>query len=222
MAASIDLALFGILPYVAVALALVGTVERYRRHPFSVTSGSSQFLENRRHFWAVVPFHAGILVVLAAHVVGIFIPGTLAGLAARPRALLVVEVLALTFGLLAAVGFTLVLVRRAVDARLRVSTGPLDVLVYLLLFVQLAGGVAVALTSAWGAAWYGVVAAPYFASLARFAPDVAVIAAMPPLVKIHVACAWLLIAVFPFSRLVHVVAVPNSYLWRRPQVVRWL
>jgi nitrate reductase gamma subunit len=219
---SLDFALFAILPYVAAALAVVGTVERYRRHPFSCTSGSSQFLENRRHFWAMVPFHAGILVVLAAHVVGLLMPGRLAELGASPRVLLAVEALGLTFGVLAVAGFALVLIRRASDARLRLATGPLDVVVYLLLFVQLAGGVAVALVHTWGVVWYGGVAAPYFASLLRLSPDVDVIAAMPPLVKIHIACAWLLVALFPFSRLVHIVAVPNPYLWRRPQVVRWL
>jgi nitrate reductase gamma subunit len=220
--AALDLALFGILPYVAAALALLGTVERYRRHPFSVTSGSSQFLENRRHFWAIVPFHAGILVILAAHVIGLFVPRALAALPASPRLLVAVEGGALTFGLLAVFGFVLVLWRRGSDARLRLATGPLDVLVYALLLVQLASGVAVALVHSWGAAWYGAVAAPYFASLVRLAPDVAIVAAMPLLVKVHVACAWLLVAFFPFSRLVHVVAVPNPYLWRRPQVVRWL
>ena len=32
---------------------------------------------------------------------------------------------------------------------------------------------------------------------------------------------FLLIALFPFSRLVHVVTVPIGYLWRPYQVVIW-
>jgi nitrate reductase gamma subunit len=44
---------------------------------------------------------------------------------------------------------------------------------------------------------------------------------MPLLVRAHIVGAWLLLAVFPFSRLVHILVVPNPYLWRAPQVVRW-
>jgi nitrate reductase gamma subunit len=47
------------------------------------------------------------------------------------------------------------------------------------------------------------------------------VAALPHLVQAHIAAAWLLLAIFPFSRLVHVLSVPNPYLWRPPQVVRW-
>ena len=44
---------------------------------------------------------------------------------------------------------------------------------------------------------------------------------MPFAVKLHIVNAWLLIAFFPFTRLVHVLVVPNQYLWRKRQVVRW-
>jgi nitrate reductase gamma subunit len=44
---------------------------------------------------------------------------------------------------------------------------------------------------------------------------------MPLLARLHIGGTWLLLAVFPFSRLVHILVVPNPYLWRAPQVVRW-
>jgi nitrate reductase gamma subunit len=44
---------------------------------------------------------------------------------------------------------------------------------------------------------------------------------MPLTVKLHVVGLWALLGVFPFTRLVHVLVIPNPYLWRRPQVVRW-
>jgi nitrate reductase gamma subunit len=47
------------------------------------------------------------------------------------------------------------------------------------------------------------------------------IAAMPLLVKLHLVNAYLTIGYFPFTRLVHVLVVPNPYLWRKAQVVRW-
>jgi nitrate reductase gamma subunit len=52
-------------------------------------------------------------------------------------------------------------------------------------------------------------------------PNLAAVSAMPFLVKFHIVNAYLVIGYFPFTRLVHVLVVPNPYLWRKPQVVRW-
>jgi nitrate reductase gamma subunit len=41
------------------------------------------------------------------------------------------------------------------------------------------------------------------------------------MVKLHIVCAYVMIAFFPFTRLVHALVVPNPYLWRKTQVVRW-
>jgi nitrate reductase gamma subunit len=62
---------------------------------------------------------------------------------------------------------------------------------------------------------------PYLWSLVRLSPDLGPVAALPFAVKLHVVNAYLVIGLFPFTRLVHVLVVPNPYLWRRPQVVRW-
>jgi len=62
---------------------------------------------------------------------------------------------------------------------------------------------------------------PYLWSLARLSPDLAAVSAMPLLVKVHIVTAFLVVGYFPFTRLVHVLVVPNPYLWRKPQVVRW-
>ena len=41
------------------------------------------------------------------------------------------------------------------------------------------------------------------------------------MVKIHLVGNWVLIGFFPFTRLVHILVIPNMYLWRKTQVVRW-
>ena len=51
---------FAAMPYVAFAFFFIGTVLRYREQRFTYSSLSSQFLENKLHFWALVPFHYGI------------------------------------------------------------------------------------------------------------------------------------------------------------------
>jgi nitrate reductase gamma subunit len=219
MQRSIDLLAFGILPFVATSVSALGIVERYRRHALTVTSHSSQFLENRQHFWGIVPFHAGLLIVLLAHVAGALAPRTVLHLA--PLRLVLLESALLAFALLALGGLLALIVRRGSVPRVRAVTGWMDLLVYALLLWQLATGVMTAVVYPWGAGWYAALGAPYLWSLLRLAPDVTAIAALPLVVKGHIVGAWILVAIFPFSRLVHVAAVPNSYLWRRPQVVRW-
>ena len=62
----LDVFLFSALPYVAMTVFFVVTIQRYRQDSFAYSSLSSQFLEDKQHFWSLVPFHYGLLFVLAA------------------------------------------------------------------------------------------------------------------------------------------------------------
>jgi len=55
------------LPYVALFTFFLVTILRYRSQSFTYSSLSSQLLENKKHFWTMVPFHYGILFVLLEH-----------------------------------------------------------------------------------------------------------------------------------------------------------
>ncbi|MCG3151359.1 MAG: Respiratory nitrate reductase 1 gamma chain [bacterium] len=216
-----DLFLFGALPYVALFVFIVVTIERYRDAPFSYSSLSSQFLENKQHFYALVPFHYGLLGVLLAHFLGLFIPRQVLLWNSVPLRLYVMEVTGLILGIMALIGLIGTVSRRLTSPRLRPTTLPTDWLVSGLLFVQIASGIAVAVFHPWGSSWYASTAVPYLWSLAFFQPDLGLVAGMPWLVKLHIVNAFLIVLVFPFTRLVHVLVMPNHYLWRKPQVVRW-
>ena len=213
--------LFAALPYVAMVLFLVGTIHRYRRETFTYSSLSSQLLENKQHFWAVVPFHYGIITVLAGHIVAFLIPREILIFNSAPLRLYVLEVSALIFGISTLVGLVAIVLRRMTDPRVRVVTSRADWILYALLTLQVFGGVYVAVFHRWGSSWFAASAAPYLWSLLKLNPDINVIAAMPFMVKVHIVNAWLVIAFFPFTRLVHILVVPNHYLWRKRQVVRW-
>jgi nitrate reductase gamma subunit len=219
---TVDLMLLVVLPYAATLLCVTAAIERYCRHGFSFTSFSSQFLENRLHFWALVPFHAGILIVLLGHIVAFLIPRGVLAWNAVPARLLVLEIVALAGGLLALAGLAAAMFRRATVRVVQQSTTPFDWAVYTLLLAQVVTGVAIAVRYPWGSSWYAAAAVPYLRSLVLLHPDATIVAAMPMLVHWHIVLAWLFVAVFSFSRLVHVLAVPNHYLWRAPQVVRWV
>lgn len=221
MIGGLDMVLFVAMPYAALVLFFAGTIVRYRTRPFTFSSLSSQFLENKRHFWAEVPFHYGILVVLAGHVVAFLIPRALLAWNSAPLRLYVLEASALAFAVLTLLGIVNIVRRRLSDAKARVTTTPTDWVLYGLLLLQVATGISVALTTTWGSSWFAAVLSPYLWSILTFSPDVAWVAPLPFTTKLHIVGLWALLGLFPFTRLVHVLVVPNPYLWRRPQVVRW-
>jgi nitrate reductase gamma subunit len=217
----LDQLLFAVLPYVALFTLIVVTIQRYRAQRFTYSSLSSQFLENKQHFWGLVPFHYGILVVLAGHIVAFLIPREILVWNSHPLRLYILEASALIFGLLTLVGLLAAISRRLGNAKLQVVTSTSDWVLYALLLLQVGTGVAVAVFYPWGSSWFAASAAPYLWSLVELNPDISYIAPLPWLVKLHVVNAYALMAFFPFTRLVHILVVPNPYLWRRPQVVRW-
>jgi nitrate reductase gamma subunit len=218
---AVDLLLFLVLPYAAVVLLIVATAERYRKHAYSCSSHSTQFLENRQHFWGIVPFHYGLIAVLLGHLLIFALPGQVIAWNAEPLRLYLLEIAGLMFGLLAAIGLLLVVARRIAHPKLRAVTRRLDWVVYAVLGIQVITGVQIAIVHAWGSGWFAAAAAPYLWSLVLLRPDLTFVATLPLAIKAHIAGAFVLIAILPFSRLVHVFDVPNAYLWRRPQVVRW-
>lgn len=216
-----DQVFFVAIPYVALVLFFLGTIYRYRAETFTYSSLSSQFLENRQHFWGMVPFHYGILVVLAGHVVAFCVPRSILAWNARPLRLYILEVSALAFGVMCLVGLLAILLRRGGSKRLLRVTSRADWVLYALLLCQLASGVYVAVFHPWGSSWFATTASPYLWSLAKLSPETSWVTALPWAVKLHMLNAWLLIGFFPFTRLVHILVVPNTYLLRKRQVVRW-
>lgn len=216
-----DLLLFGIAPYVAIALAVAVSIYRYRVQQFSYSSLSSQFLERKLLFWGSIPFHWGIVIILTGHFLAFLVPPAVLAWNAEPLRLYLLEATGLALGLWALVGLVILAWRRLTTPRIQaVSTG-VDMLVLVVLLVSVLTGVATALTYRWGSSWYAAVAAPYLWSVLMFNPRVELLAAMPVLVKAHIFNFYVLLALFPFSRLVHIVTVPLGYVFRPWQIVIW-
>ncbi|MGE0376549.1 MAG: respiratory nitrate reductase subunit gamma [Planctomycetaceae bacterium] len=217
----LDQLLFIAVPYVCLFTFFLMTIHRYRAQSFSYSSLSSQFLENEQHFWTVVPFHYGILAVTAGHLVAFLIPRSILAWNSHPLRLYVLETSALACGLLTLIGLAGLIVRRAATPRIRNVTSLNDWVLFAMLLVQIASGVLIALFHPWGSSWFATNLSPYLWSIFTLSPDVSYVTAMPHLVKLHIVLAFLTIGFFPFTRLVHLLVVPNPYLWRKTQVVRW-
>jgi nitrate reductase gamma subunit len=217
-----DTVLFAVIPYLALALAIGGGLYRYFTRRSSFTSRSSQLLEHRTLFWGSIPWHFGILVILLAHLFAGLLPGLWARVLGGPTRLAVLELCGLALALYTVVGIVLLVVRRLRrGSAAQAVTSRMDWVLLVILATQVVLGFLIALTSRWGARWYLDTAAPWFRSIWRLSPDGASMVPLPALVKVHAALGLTLIALFPFTRLVHLVSVPLSYLWRPYQLVVW-
>lgn len=216
-----DMILFGVFPYVAVALMVGVGIYRYCFDRYSWSSQSSQFLESRVLFWGSVPWHYAILIILLAHFLAFLVPSGWAVVVGNPLRLYLLEVTGMALGISTLIAVTLLIFRRIGNARVAAVTTVIDWLVLVALLVQVATGVYIAFTLRWGSVWYLHTATPWLWSLLKLDPQVHYLAALPTVVKLHAFNAFLILALFPFSRLVHVVSVPLTYLSRPYQVVVW-
>lgn len=217
----LEVVLFVAFPYVAVVLAVLAGLYRYFSDRFSYSSFSSQFLESRELFWGSVPWHYGILLILLAHILAGLFPGAWGALLAEPLRLYVLEATGLALAVLTLLGLALLIVRRVGNPRARVVTSFMDWVLLMALFVQVGLGFWVALFYRWGAVWYLDTAVPWLASLFTFNPQIEAVVTLPWTVKLHMLGGFLIVLLFPFTRLVHVVTVPIGYLWRPYQVAIW-
>lgn len=217
----LDVLLFVVFPYVAVAVAVAGTIYRYLTNQFSFTSLSSQFLESNVQFWGSTLWHYGILPTLVIHVAGFTLPKVMVALHSTPETLYLAELAGKVFGIMALAGAAALFYRRVASSKIRVVTTPADWVVLVLLIVQVALGLLMAFMYRWGATWFVHTVTPWVVSLATFQPAPQYVSALPLIPKLHFLNATLLILIFPFTRLVHMVTFPTAYLWRRFQIVIW-
>lgn len=216
-----DIVLYVVFPYVAVFLAVFGSIVRYITNRYSYSSLSSELIEHRTLFWGTINWHYGVVPILLIHLGGFAIPGVMAMLHNTLTSLYLAELAGKVMALMALIGITILIIRRLANLGIRLNTTPMDWVVLVLLFIQISLGLWTSVFYRWGAIWFLRTVTPWVVSLAIFQPEVQSITILPLVTKLHLLNATLLIAIFPFSRLVHMVTYPVEYLWRRYQVVIW-
>ena len=209
------------LPYLAIAVFLVGAIYRYRATGFKYSSLSSQFLEGGGIYVFAVLFHWGILVVFLGHLVAFLFPeATLAWHSSTVR-LIADEIVIFTFGLAVFIGLAGLFIRRISRPRLQVVTSRMDIVIELVLLVQIVFGLWIALGYRWGYYWFASDMSPYLWSIVKFSPQIEAVSAMPWVIKTHIVGAFIILALIPFTRLVHFLVAPFHYTWRNYQQVIW-
>jgi nitrate reductase gamma subunit len=217
--------LFGIYPYIAITVMILGSIARYERDPFTWKTKSSQLLRRRQFILGSVLFHVGVLVIFVGHLVGLLTPIAVfdaLGISHGAKQLLAVGAGGVA-GVMALVGGVLLLHRRLMDPRIRAHSTLADTGILVLLMGQLLLGLGTIFVSiqhldgeemvhlmtwAQGIAYFQAGAADH-------------IAHVHILFKLHIFLGLTIFLVFPFTRLVHMLSAPVRYLWRPGyQIVR--
>jgi len=118
-------------------------------------------------------------------------------------------------------GILVLIIRRVVHAKARPVTTVMDWVLLIDLLLQVAAGLYIALIVRWGSLWYEYTATPWLVSLAALSPQIDFVTHLPWIARFHMVNAFVLIGLFPFTRLVHIFTIPISYLWRPYQVAMW-
>ena len=217
--------LFGVYPYIALAVLILGTALRYDREPYSWRSGSSQLLRRRQLVWGSVLFHVGVLVIFFGHLVGLLTPIAIfdaIGISHGAKQLLAIIAGGIA-GVMAIIGATLLVHRRLFDARVRAASSTSDTLIIVLLWLQLALGLATIPVSMQHLDGHEMVTFMSWAQgIFTFNTDAAsYISGASIIFKLHLFLGLTILLIFPFTRLVHMLSVPVRYFWRPGyQVVR--
>ena len=216
---------FGIYPYIALAVLILGSIIRYDREPYTWRSGSSQLLRRRQLIWGSVLFHVGVLVVFFGHLIGLLTPIEVfdaLGVSHGAKQILAIVAGGIA-GAAALIGATMLIHRRLFDARIRATSTFGDHAVIGLLWVQLALGLATIPLSMGhldGSEMLKFMA--WAQGIFTFNPGAAdLVAGAHPIFKLHLLLGLTIFLIFPFTRLVHRLSAPVRYVWRSGyQIVR--
>ena len=216
--------LFGVYPYIALTIAIIGTWVRFDLSQYSWKSGSTQMLRTKNMRLASNLFHVGIIVVLLGHLFGMLTPHFLYDrfISAGHKQILAVVVGGIA-GVFCWFGLAMLIWRRFTDDRISNTSSFSDKLVLVLLFIQLNLGLISIFTSVKHLDGYTMM------NLAGWAQDITILRPWQAAARIeqtdliyqlHMALGITLIAIFPFTRLIHIISAPIWYFGRRYQIVR--
>jgi nitrate reductase gamma subunit len=222
---TLDTFLFGLYPYICLTVFLLGSLIRFDRDQYTWKSDSSQLLKAGQLRWGSNLFHIGVLFLFFGHLFGMLTPHFLYEnfISAGNKQLLAMTAGGVA-GIFGFIGVSLLLHRRLSEPRIRVNSKTSDIVLLVLLWLQLALGLATLPLSAQH------LDGSMMMNLAEWAQRIATFQTGAPetlaeagwLFKAHMVLGMSIFLIFPFTRLVHVWSGFGavSYLIRPYQVVR--
>jgi len=222
---ALDTFLFGLYPYIALTVFLLGSLIRFDRDQYTWKSDSSQMLKAGQLRIGSNLFHIGVLFLFFGHFAGLLTPHFMYEpfMGAGTKQLLAMVVGGIA-GLLGFVGVSMLLHRRLSEPRIRINSKTSDIVLLLLLWLQLALGLATIPLSAQhmdGSMMMRL--AEWAQHIVTFRAGAAeLLAGAGWMFKLHIFLGLSIFLIFPFTRLVHVWSGfgAAAYLMRPYQVVR--
>ncbi|KZC99168.1 MULTISPECIES: respiratory nitrate reductase subunit gamma [unclassified Thalassospira] len=217
--------LFGIYPYIALSVLIIGSIARYERDPFTWKTSSSQLLRRRQLMLGSVLFHVGVLVIFFGHLVGLLTPIWIfdaLGITHGAKQTLAVVAGGIA-GVMALIGGLMLFHRRITDPRIRKTSSFADIGILALLLTQLVLGIGTIFVSLEHLDGYEMTKFMAWAQgIFTFQSDAAShITNVAWIFKLHLVLGLTIFLVFPFTRLVHMLSVPVRYFLRPGyQIVR--
>ncbi|RKS78904.1 nitrate reductase gamma subunit [Actinomadura pelletieri DSM 43383] len=217
-----DILLWVALPYVTVAVFVLGHIWRYRYDKFGWTTRSSQLYEQRLLRIGSPLFHFGILLVILGHIGGLAIPDSwteAVGITEHTYHIIAV-VLGTFAGFCTLTGLAILIYRRRTVGPVFLATTRNDKMMYLVLAVAITLGLTatVAANIVGGGYNYRETVSPWFRSVFYLQPDPDLMTGVPILFQLHALSALALFCIWPFTRLVHMLTAPIGYL-TRPYII---
>lgn len=217
--------LFGIYPYICLVVLLIGSLIRFDREPYTWKSDSSQLLRRRELRLGSNLFHYGVIFVVLGHFVGFLAPHWAIDWAISPTGhQLLAMVSGGIAGLIAIIGLSILLHRRLADPRIRLNSRRWDIVVVVMLWLQLALGLATVPLSAFH--MDGIL----FETLTSYVKSIvlldggaaALMDGVPLVYKLHILLGFTIFLISPFTRMIHIWSGVGAlaYLFRPYQIVR--
>ncbi|MEU4575273.1 respiratory nitrate reductase subunit gamma [Nonomuraea sp. NPDC023979] len=217
-----SVALWVVVPYIALTVFVVGHVWRWRVDQFGWTTRTTQVLESRLLRLGSPLFHLGVLAAIGGHALGLLVPKSWTeAVGVSEHAYHLVSVTAGTVaGVMVVAGLALLLARRLTSPRVRRTTTRTDKALFAVMAVVILLGMAgtVGENLIGGGYDYRATIAVWFRGVLTLRPDPSLMTGVPLIFQLHALSAWVFLAMWPFTRLVHVWSAPVAYLWR-PYVV---
>lgn len=216
-----DVLLWIVVPYICLAVFVVGHWWRYKYDKFGWTTRSSQMYESRLLRIGSPLFHFGLLFVIAGHIIGLIIPKSwteAVGISQSAYHVAAVGIGAVA-GVCTVVGMLMLIYRRRMTGPVFSATTAMDKVMYAFLAAVILLGLANTVAGNIVAHYdYREGVSIWFRQVFALRPEPSLMAAAPLTFQLHALLAFALFALWPFTRLVHVFSAPVGYLWR-PYVV---
>lgn len=217
--------LFGIYPYIALTVMVVGSIACYDRDPFSWKTKSSQLLSNKQFVLGSVLFHVGIIIIFFGHLVGLLTPIAffdMLGISHSFKQVLAIVVGGIA-GVMTLIGGLILLHRRLTNPRVRATSTFADTGILALLVLQVILGLGTIFLSLQHLDGGEMVRLMQWAQAIVFFQGgaAAYLVGTSWLFKLHIFLGLTIFLLLPFTRLVHIFSAPLRYVWRPGyQIVR--